>query len=83
MAELLTTITELPVADIEIGQRLRPASEAGVQAIIASIGELGVMKDPIHVRRQKDGRAILMAGLHRLTAARELGWETIKVACWR
>ncbi|WP_158972388.1 ParB/RepB/Spo0J family partition protein [Chachezhania sediminis] len=83
MAELLTTITELPVADIEIGQRLRPASEAGVQAIIASIGELGVMKDPIHVRRLKDGKTSLLAGLHRLTAARELGWETIKVACWR
>ena len=23
-----------------------------------------------------------MAGAHRLTAARELGWETIKVTCW-
>ncbi|MBR9822509.1 MAG: ParB N-terminal domain-containing protein [Rhodobacteraceae bacterium] len=83
MADILTTITELPIDEIEVVDRLRPVSEAGVQAIIASIGELGVMKDPIHVRRMKNGKTRLLAGLHRLTSARELGWQTIKVTCWR
>lgn len=83
MADILTTITELPIDEIEVVDRLRPVSEAGVQAIIASIGELGVMKDPIHVRRMKNGKTRLLAGLHRLTAARALGWETITVTCWR
>ena len=84
MANILSTITELPVADINVRDRLRPVSDAGVQALIASIAELGHMKDPIHVRKVKHrgGEYVLMAGAHRLTAAHQLGWETIKVTCW-
>lgn len=81
--EIMPTVTELPVADIEMTDRLRPVSEAGVAALIASIGELGVMKDPIHVRRMPKGRWRIMAGGHRLTAAQRLGWETIQVTAWR
>lgn len=82
MADLLTTITEVPVADVQIGRRLRPVSPNGVAALIASIGELGVMKDAVHVRKKKDGTLHLMAGAHRLTAARELGWQTIAAKVW-
>ena len=84
MAEILVSITDLAVTDIEVGERLRPVSEAGVEALMASIAELGHMKDPVHVRKVKHrgGAYVLMAGAHRLTAAQRLGWQTIKVTCW-
>ncbi|MBW4984775.1 ParB/RepB/Spo0J family partition protein [Mameliella sp. CS4] len=89
MGKILTTITELPVDEIKMGSRLRPVSAAGVEALKTSIRELGVIKDPIHVRKlKKGGKIVLLAGGHRLTAARELrdegveGYETIKVTCW-
>ncbi|MFC0157722.1 chromosome partitioning protein ParB [Mameliella alba] len=89
MGKILTTITELSVDEIDMGNRLRPVSVAGVEALKTSIRELGVIKDPIHVRKlKKGGKIVLLAGGHRLTAARELrdegvdGYETIKVTCW-
>ena len=82
MADPIPTITELAVADIICRDRLRPVSEAGVAALIASIGELGVIKDAVHVRRKKDGTFHLMAGAHRLEAARRLGMATIPVKAW-
>lgn len=82
MAEPVASITDLAVADIICRDRLRPVSEAGVAALIASIGELGVIKDAVHVRRKKDGTFHLMAGAHRLEAARRLGMATIPVKAW-
>ena len=82
MAEPVASITDLAVADIICRDRLRPVSEAGVAALIASIGELGVIKDAVHVRRKKDGTFHLMAGAHRLEAARRLGMERIAVKVW-
>lgn len=73
----------IKLADIEIGARLRPVSEAGVEAIIASVKETGVMKDAIHVRRRKDGGLVLIAGAHRTEAAKRLGWEEIEACVWR
>jgi ParB family chromosome partitioning protein len=81
-SKILSTITELPVDDIGMENRLRPVSDAGVAALVASIKELGVMKDPIHVRKKKNGKVVLLAGGHRLTAAKQLEWDTIKVTCW-
>jgi ParB family transcriptional regulator, chromosome partitioning protein len=75
-------ITSLPLGDIAVRDRLRPVSAAAVQSLIASIQELGVMKDPIHVRKRKGGEFVLIAGGHRLEAARELGWAEIPVKVW-
>ncbi len=80
-------IQRLPLADIEVDaeNRLRPVSEAGVQSLIASIEELGVIKDAIHVRKKRRASGetlVLMAGGHRLEAARRLGWETIPARVW-
>jgi ParB family chromosome partitioning protein len=72
----------VPVAEIETGSRIRPVSEAGVAAIIASIRDVGVMKDPVHLRRKKGGVLVLIAGAHRLEAARRLGWETVEARVW-
>lgn len=70
------------VADVIERDRLRPVSEAGVQSLIASIEAVGVMKDPIHVRKRKDGQLQLIAGGHRLEAARRLGWDEIEARVW-
>ncbi len=82
MAELLKNITDLSPAEISTEGRLRPVSRAGVEAIKASILELGTMQDRIHVRKKRGGEFVLLAGLHRLEAARDLGWETIPVVAW-
>lgn len=82
MAELIKSITDLDPKVIVTGKRLRPASPAGVAAVKASIVELGTMKDRIHVRKKKDGKFHLMAGLHRLTAVLELEWHGIPVVAW-
>lgn len=82
MSELITSLQTVPVAEVETGTRLRPVSEAGVEAILASITELGVMKDAIHVRKTKTG-LVLIAGGHRLEAARRLGWDEVPAKVWR
>jgi ParB family chromosome partitioning protein len=70
------------VSEVVTHSRLRPISEAGVESLIASINETGVMKDAIHVRRKKDGSLHLIAGGHRTEAARRLGWEEIEAKIW-
>lgn len=80
-------IQRLPLSDIEVDaeNRLRPVSEVGVQSLIASIEELGVIKDAIHVRKKRRASGeslVLMAGGHRLEAAKRLGWESIPARIW-
>ncbi|OJY35784.1 MAG: chromosome partitioning protein ParB [Rhodobacterales bacterium 65-51] len=70
------------IADIVIGSRLRPVSAAGVESLITSISETGVMKDAIHLRKKKDGSLHLLAGAHRTEAARRLGWDEIEAKIW-
>jgi ParB family chromosome partitioning protein len=78
----LLQIDQVAVADVDASGRLRPVSEAAVESLIQSITELGVMKDAIHVRKRKDGRMVLIAGAHRLEAAKRLGWEVIPAKVW-
>lgn len=75
-------LTRVRVADISTENRLRPASDAGVAAIVASINEIGRMISAPEVRRKKDGSLHLIAGGHRLAAAKSLGWEEIEVRLW-
>lgn len=81
-APRLMQINTVPVAEIDARHRLRPVSEAGVESLIASIRETGVMKDAIHVRQKKGGALVLIAGAHRLEAARRLGWAEIEAKVW-
>jgi ParB family chromosome partitioning protein len=78
----LTQQTRAALAEIVVGPRLRPVSEAGVASLLASIAETGVMKDPVDLRRKKDGSLHLMAGAHRVEAARRLGWEDVPAKIW-
>lgn len=74
-APRLIEVTDLDPAEIDVSVRLRPASPAGVAALIASIGELGIVKDEVAVRRvrHQNNRLVLMAGLHRVEACRQMG----------
>ncbi len=79
------TIQHVSIAAIEADERMRPVSEAGVESLMASITELGVIKDAIHIRRKGRGdkaKLILMAGAHRLEAAKRLGWDAIPALVW-
>lgn len=67
---------------ITVAERLRPVTEAGVESLIASIRETGVVKDAIHVRKQSGGRWRLIAGAHRLEAVKRLGWAEIAAKVW-
>lgn len=78
----LMQINRVKLADILIRDRLRPISEAGVESLVASITETGVMKDAIHVRKKKDGSLQLLAGAHRTEAAKRLGWQEIEAKVW-
>lgn len=82
-APTLMQINRVRLDDVIISlRRLRPVSVAGVESLIASINETGVMKDAIHVRKKKDGTLHLLAGAHRIEAARRLGWEEIEAKVW-
>lgn len=75
----------VPIDQIEIGERLRPVSLPGVDSLISSIRDTGIMKDEIHLRQKGRGtnkHLLLMAGAHRLEAARRLGWDTIPAKVW-
>lgn len=74
--------SRVAVADVIVGDRLRPVSRAGVEALIASVSATGVMKDAIHVRKHHGGELRLVAGAHRLAAAVEMGWADIEAKIW-
>jgi ParB family transcriptional regulator, chromosome partitioning protein len=78
----LMSLARVQVEEVEVRGRLRPVSEAGVQSLIASVEETGVMKDAIHVRKKKDGTLHLIAGAHRLEMAKRLGWVEIEAKVW-
>lgn len=84
MAEpiLIPTKTTLATDSILSGGRMRPVSEAGVQAILRSIEELGQIVAPLVVRQRRNNDGIvyeMLDGAHRQEAARRLGMETVPV----
>ena len=82
MKPTLLTLSQVPVAEVLVHDRLRPVGDAGVASLLASIAETGVMKDAIHIRKKRDGKYYLIAGGHRLEAARQLGWAEIEAKVW-
>ena len=69
-------IERLFVKDIDLGNRLRPMREAAVVALAGSMQQLGRLS-PISVYRRDDKTLLLVTGLHRLEAAKRLGWDEI------
>lgn len=75
----------LPVGDIEIGERHRALSDDAVTRLAASMKDIG-LRQPISVRIVDEmmldghltaGVPVLVAGRHRLAAAKSLGWSHI------
>lgn len=66
----------LPTADVDVGARLRPVDPSYVQFLARSLDEQG-LQHPIVVRPSEQGRWRLVAGAHRLAAAKALGWDEI------
>lgn len=71
--------------DIEIGERHRALSDDAVSRLAKSMGDIG-LRHPISVRvvdeMEVDGELtsgvpVLVAGAHRLAAAKQLGWAEI------
>jgi ParB-like chromosome segregation protein Spo0J len=60
---------------IDVGNRLRPLNEAAVESLVESMKRLGQLQ-PISVYISRDG-VYLVAGAHRLEAAKRLGWGDI------
>ena len=75
------TLQMVSLADVRADGRLRPVSPAGVASILASVEEIGRIKDPIHVRKKRDG-LVLMAGGHRMEAYAQLGVKEVEAWVW-
>jgi ParB family chromosome partitioning protein len=72
--EIRTEITFVPVDEVVVPEKLvRPLNEDRVRMISASMKEIG-LRYPITVT----DKGTLVAGNHRLAAAKLLGWEKIK-----
>lgn len=63
---------DLPVADIQVGKRMRRLDSGTVEALCENIARIG-LRSPISVTELH----VLIAGLHRLEAVKKLGWATI------
>ena len=66
------------VDGIQVGARHRLINPERVAALAESMKEIG-LQTPITVHAPDDDTHLLVAGLHRLEAAKKLGWETIPV----
>jgi len=67
---------ELGIAEIKVKARKRKLDENKVRTIADSFAAIGQLQ-PITVVRY-DGMYRLVAGLHRLEAAKRIGWQTIE-----
>ena len=62
--------------DVVVRDRLRPLDPVRVGALAASMDAIG-LQQPISIYCNDDEDVVLVAGGHRLAAAKELGWEEI------
>lgn len=67
-------MNRIPIESIRVGGSRRPLGD--ITALAASIEEVGLL-NPVTVRADGDGY-LLIAGLHRLEAARSIGWLEIE-----
>ena len=63
----------VPISEIKINAGRREADPEGVQELVDSISKVGLL-NPITIDREHT----LIAGLHRLEAAKLLGWTEIE-----
>ena len=66
---------KIAISEIKVNPGRREANSNGVNELIRSISEVGLL-NPVTV----DPNHTLIAGLHRLEAAKRLGWTEIECA---
>ena len=71
------TPRSIPVAEIDDTDRLRPVDPGKIEQVRRSVEQIG-LRSPIEVRAKPGGGWLLVAGAHRLAAARALGWTEIE-----
>lgn len=65
------------VDSIDVGDRLRAVDESKVSQLAESMKAIGLL-NPVYVKYSEDAsECFLVAGAHRLAAAKRLGWEFI------
>jgi ParB family transcriptional regulator, chromosome partitioning protein len=69
------TVERVRIADIAIPEKSRSIRQDTVDALASSMEQIG-LRTPISVRNSKKGIQ-LVAGRHRLEAAKKLGWKRI------
>ena len=74
----MSRMHSMRVDGIEAGPHARSIEQAHVAALAQSMEALG-LRTPIEVQMTNGEHAVLVTGLHRLMAARQLGWEEIEV----
>lgn len=72
----MTEPGQILIAEIDVENRLRDLDLDVLNVIVRSFAENG-QKNAIQVKRKPDGRFRLVAGLHRLEAAKALKWPSI------
>jgi ParB-like chromosome segregation protein Spo0J len=73
-------IHRIQVGAVTVGHRKRDIDEAAVCRLAESMRQIG-LQTPITVWASEDGSDVrLVAGAHRLSAAKKLGWEEIDCA---
>lgn len=70
---------ELKVESIVVLQRQRTVADDHVRLLRASFEQTGKQIVPIAVSERPDGTFVLVDGAHRLEAAKQSGWATIRV----
>jgi ParB family chromosome partitioning protein len=68
---------KINISDIGVGTRMRKLDANKVQTIAESMKQIGLLQ-PITVARNNNSSYKLIAGLHRLEAAKLLGWQAIE-----
>jgi ParB-like chromosome segregation protein Spo0J len=71
-------ISEVALDNIRVFKRLRPLEPVLVETLTASMKKEG-LRHPIAVRRTAEGYHLVL-GRHRLEAARQLKWQTIRAS---
>lgn len=68
---------KLLIDSIIVSNRHRPVDAEAVRALAASMEQIG-LRTPITIRSPNDSECYLVAGRHRLEAAKALGWDEIE-----
>lgn len=74
-------IIDVPLDQVEVGDRVRKVDPSAVNIIAMSITDLGLITSPIHLRKVK-GSFRLIDGAHRYSAAVQLGMTEIPAKIW-